>query len=283
MAPVDLDRADAAALAGDLPGILLEAKRLAAAAPGVHGRRRAGPGEAFWQYRDHSAEDGAKLVDWRRSARGERLYVREREREAAQTALFWLDPSPGFDWRADPNLPTKRRRALVLSLALATLLARGGERVGVLGGIPRAGARAVDRLAIDLTQRQPSDPPSATQRACAILCSDFYRPVEEWRAHLTKLAAANASGVLLMICDPAEEDFPFEGRTLFHEVGGRQEVLLGRAETARETFAARLETHRRDLREMARALGFLTLLHRTDRPATPTFAMLAASLSERAR
>lgn len=283
MAPVDLDRAEAAALAGDLPGILLEAKRLAAAAPGVHGRRRAGPGEAFWQYRDHSAEDGAKLVDWRRSARGERLYVREREREAAQTALFWIDPSPGFDWRAEANLPTKRRRALVLSLALATLLSRGGERVGVLGGAPRAGARAVDRLALDLVGSHTAEPPVPPIRACVILASDFYAPVENWRARLTKLAATHASGVLLMIGDPAEEDFPYEGRTLFHEVGGRAEILLGRAETARETFSARLEAHRRDLREMARALGFLMLIHRTDRPATPTFAMLAASLSERVR
>ena len=73
---------DALALAGDLPGVLLDAKRLAASAPGFHGRRRAGQGEAFWQYRDHRAEDGARLVDWRRSARGDRYFVREREREA---------------------------------------------------------------------------------------------------------------------------------------------------------------------------------------------------------
>ena len=76
-------RLGALALAGELPGVLLDAKRLAASAPGFHGRRRAGQGEAFWQYRDHRAEDGARLVDWRRSARGDRFFVREREREAA--------------------------------------------------------------------------------------------------------------------------------------------------------------------------------------------------------
>src|SRR5215475_10889962 len=119
----DVVRLDALALAGDLPGVLLDARRLAAAAPGFHGRRRAGQGEAFWQYRDHRPEDGARLVDWRRSARGDRLYVREREREAAQTAWFWIDPDPGFNWSGDPaTRMTKRRRALTLALALSILV-----------------------------------------------------------------------------------------------------------------------------------------------------------------
>jgi uncharacterized protein (DUF58 family) len=281
MIPTDRSRNEAASLAGDLPGVLLEAKRLAAAAPGVHGRRRAGPGEDFWQYRNHCPEDGARLVDWRRSARGDRLYVREREREAAQTAYFWLDPAPGFEWRTDPELSTKRRRALVICLALATLLTRGGERVGALGQAPRAGARAIEHLAAALARRQPAEPPAPPPRSCVILASDFYLPPERWRARLAKLSSVGANGALLAIADPAEEDFPFEGRTLFHEVGGGAEVVLGRAEHAREAFMARLDHHRRELREMARSLGFLTLTHRTDHSAAPVFAMLVGALSER--
>lgn len=274
-------RNEAAALAGDLPGVLLEARRLAAAAPGQHGRRRAGQGEAFWQYRDHRPEDGARLVDWRRSARGERLYVREREREAAQTAAFWLDPNPGFDWRSEERLPTKKRRALVVSLALATLFARGGERVGALGAPSRAGPRAVDQCALDLAAQRAPAPEAPRARACIIVCSDFYEPVETWRNRLATLSAAGASGACLMVCDPAEEDFPYSGRTLFHELGGRSEIVLGRAEHAREAFAERLAAHRRSLRETARALGFLLVTHRTDHPAAPVFALLAAALSER--
>jgi len=279
---IDHSRHEAAALAGDLPGVLLEAKRLAAAAPGVHGRRRAGQGEAFWQYRDHRPEDGARLVDWRRSARGERLYVREREREAAQNAAFWLDPQAGFDWRSDDKLPTKRRRALVLCLAMATLFARGGERVGALGQPSRAGPRAVDLCAIDLTAhaQTPAPQPPKT-RACVIVCSDFYEAVETWRARLAALSSAGATGACVMICDPAEEDFPYAGRTLFHELGGRSEVVLGRAEHAREAFALRLSEHRRALREAARALGFLLVVHRTDHPPAPVFALLTGALSER--
>jgi uncharacterized protein (DUF58 family) len=275
-------RNEAENLAGELPGILLEARRLAAAAPGVHGRRRAGPGEAFWQFRDHRPEDGARLVDWRRSARGERLYVREREKEAAQRALFWIDPSPGFAWASGPALPTKKRRALALSLAFAILLARGGERVGVLGGTaPRAGPRAAERLGMDLILSNDPVPPPAPSRSVIIYASDFYQPVETWTERLKDAAATGASGACVMICDPAEEDFPFRGRTLFQELGGaKRDILFGRAEAAREAYAERLADHRARLREVARAHGFLLILHRTDHSASPALALLAGALSE---
>jgi uncharacterized protein (DUF58 family) len=272
-------RLSALALAGDLPGVLLDAKRLAASAPGAHGRRRAGQGEAFWQYRDHRTEDGARLVDWRRSARGDRFYVREREREAAQTAWFWVDDDAGFAWSSDPNRPTKLHRAQTLALALAILLTRGGERVGVLGQASRAGVRAVERLAVDLAT--PTPLVAAPARAHAIVLSDFYAPTEHWRARLLTLSAAGARGALVMIADPAEEEFPFRGRTLFQAVGGRQEVLLGRAETAQTAYQMRLSEHRRALRVRGAELGFPVLMHRTDHPAAPTLAMLSTLVSER--
>jgi len=272
-------RLEAIGLAGDLPGVLLDAKRLAASAPGVHGRRRAGQGEAFWQYRDHRAEDGARLVDWRRSARGDRFYVREREREAAQTAWFWIDPDPGFNWSSDAKRPTKLYRARTIALALAILLSRGGERVGVLGQSPRAGARAVDRLAIDLMQPLREAP--APTNSCVIFFSDFYAPVEQWRARLHACASSGATGALVMIADPAEEDFPFHGRTLFQAPGSRTEVLIGRAETAQATYAERLETHRRAIRTLGAEFGFPALLHRTDHSASPALALLIALVSER--
>lgn len=272
-------RLEALALAGDLPGVLLDAKRLAASAPGVHGRRRSGQGEAFWQYRDHRPEDGARLVDWRRSARGDRYYVREREREAAQTAWFWLDPEAGFNWTSDAARPTKLYRARTLALALAILLSRGGERVGALGQPPRSGARAPERLAHDFLA--PMDDTEAPARSCLIFFSDFYAPIETWRHRLSAAASGGSTGALVMIADPAEEDFPFEGRTLFQEPGGRREALLGRAESVREDYAARLAAHRHALHELGARLGFPTLLHRTDHAAAPTLAMLMALVSER--
>lgn len=276
-------RVEAENLAGFLPGVLLEARRLAAAAPGVHGRRRAGPGEAFWQFRDHRPEDGAKLVDWRRSARGDRLYVREREKEAAQTALFWIDPDAGFDWSSGDGWPTKKRRALAICLALSILFTRGGERVGVLGGTqPRTGTRAIDRLAEELSRAHITQPPPPATRSAVIYASDFYASPDDWRERLRVAAATGATGALLMIADPAEEDFPFRGRTLFEEPGGaKRQALFGRAEAAQAEYATRLSAHRAAMREVAQAHGFIALLHRTDRSAAPTLSMLVSALGER--
>jgi uncharacterized protein (DUF58 family) len=271
-------RLDALALAGDLPGVLLDAQRLAASAPGFHGRRRAGQGEAFWQYRDHRAEDGARLVDWRRSARGDRFYVREREREAAQTGWFWIDPEPGFNWSSNPGRPTKLYRARTLALALATLLSRGGERVGALGRPSRAGARGVDRLMIDLTQ--PMSDVAAPPRSTVVFMSDFYAPAEAWRLRLAAAASAGSSGALVMIADPAEEDFPFRGRTLFQQPGTRREALIGRPESVRDSYSERLEMQRRAIRQLGAEFGFPALLHRTDHSAAPALAMLISFVSE---
>ncbi|MBU6372044.1 MAG: DUF58 domain-containing protein [Alphaproteobacteria bacterium] len=277
----DTARFEAEGLAGDLPAVLLEARRLAGAAPGVHGRRRAGLGEAFWQFRDHRPEDGARLVDWRRSARGERLYVREREREAAQTALFWIDPDPGFGWASGPGWPTKRRRAMTIGLAFALLVTRGGERAGALGGPPpRAGGRAVDRLAEDLAGLNVADPPPPLLRSAALYFSDFYGPLDPWRARLKAAAAAGAGGALVMVSDPAEEDFPYEGRTLFEAPGRRETVLFGRAQSARAAYAERLAAQRAAVRAIAAQYGFVALLHRTDRSPAPTLAALCAALGE---
>ena len=95
-------------------------------------------------------------------------------------------------------------------------------------------------------------------------------------------AATGATGALLMIADPAEEDFPFRGRTLFEEPGGQhRQALFGRAEAAQVEYAQRLAAHRAAMREVAAAHGFIAVLHRTDRSAAPTLSMLVAALGER--
>jgi uncharacterized protein (DUF58 family) len=238
-------------------------------------------GDAFWQFRDHRPEDGARLVDWRRSARGDRLFVREREREAAQTALFWLDPDPGFAWSSAPATPTKKRRALTIALALGLLVTRGGERAGTLGDPPpRAGARAVDRLALDLVEPAPASPPAPGVRTAAIYLSDFYGPIDPWRERLRAAAAAGAKGALVMVSDPAEEDFPYEGRTLFEFPGRRETIVFGRAQSAREAYGARLTAQRDGVRKLAAQYGFIALTHRTDRSPAPVLAALVDGLGE---
>src|SRR5215472_8820812 len=90
-------RAEQAAAA--LPPLLVAATRVAATvAQGVHGRRRVGQGETFWQFRQYQPGDSAQRIDWRESAKSQRLYVRETEWEAAQSVWLWRDASASMDY-----------------------------------------------------------------------------------------------------------------------------------------------------------------------------------------
>src|SRR5689334_21902661 len=114
-------------LAAALPPLLVAAERVATTvAQGVHGRRRVGQGETFWQFRQYEPGDSAQRIDWRESAKSERLYIRQTEWEAAQSVWLWRYGSPSMDYSSAPTLPRKRARADLLLVALAALLMRGG-------------------------------------------------------------------------------------------------------------------------------------------------------------
>jgi uncharacterized protein (DUF58 family) len=271
-----------------LPDLLLEADRIAATvAHGMHGRRRAGPGETFWQFRQFEPQDAAQLIDWRRSASTDHLYVREREWEAAHTLWLWPDLSPSMEFQSHLAPVSKRDRALVLVLATAELLVRSGERVGLLGVTqPTASRRATTRIAEAIATEGESpelsvgQPPKArvNRFSGVILVSDFLDPIELIREHVEALAATGVTGHLVQVLDPAEETLPYEGRTEFLASEGDASWLADRAESLRERYRARIEAHRAELLFLATRLGWSFLLHHTDRPASEPLLTLIMRL-----
>jgi uncharacterized protein (DUF58 family) len=266
----------AAELAARLPRIVLEARRVAAAlAHGIHGRRRAGPGESFWQFRPYSAGEAAARIDWRRSARDERLYVRQREWEASQSVWLWIDRSPSMGFASSLAMAPKVERALVLGLALADVLVESGERVGHLGILPpRASRRIIDQLAEaiaadarTLTQSTPPAQPLPPLNE-AVIVSDFLSKPDEISAWVAALAARGARGHLLAIADPVEETFPFSGQAELSEPEDGLRLRIGDAAAWAGDYRARLASHRDALAAIARRHGWTLTLHRTDRPAS---------------
>jgi uncharacterized protein (DUF58 family) len=279
---------DAHGLADRLPDLLIDAKRVAATvAHGIHGRRRAGPGETFWQFRQFQSSDSAQLIDWRRSASSDHLYVREREWEAALTVWLWADLSPSMGFRSHLATLTKRDRALLLMLAAAELLVRGGERVAVLGlTTPTASRKATTRILESIAtslggpQVQKSRPPRTTpsRHSSVLLFGDFLAPIPAIRERLDELAAAGCTGHIVQILDPAEETLPYEGRTEFFGPSGRERWIADRAESVRGAYRARLEAHRAEVAALARRLGWSFMLHHTDRPASEPLLALITQL-----
>jgi uncharacterized protein (DUF58 family) len=270
-------RAEQAAAA--LPPLLVAATRVAATvAQGVHGRRRVGQGETFWQFRQYQPGDAAQRIDWRESAKSQHLYVRETEWEAAQSVYLWRDGSASMDYASGRGLPTKRERADLLTLALAALLLRGGERVTLLGtGIaPSHGRVVLPRMALQLTRDAGGDLPAIEplpRHGQVVLIGDLLARLEDIEAVVARFAAMGLKGYLLQVLDPAEETLPFDGRVRFEGLEREDPLLISRVETIRGAYTDRLAHHRAALGMIARAAGWTFGTHRTDRP--PHTALLA--------
>ena len=268
----------AEALGAALPPLLVAADRVASTvAQGVHGRRRVGQGDSFWQFRPYVQGDPLGRVDWRQSARGDRAFVRETEWEAAQTVLLWRDGSASMRWRSAPELEEKRARAELLLLALAALLLRGGERVRLLaeGAATISGRHGLDRVAeqmalpADESLFSRIDPP---RHARVVLIGDFLAPLGQTAAMLQRFATASVRGHLLQVLDPAETDLPFAGRVRFRGLEREGETLVPRVQSIRAAYGEALAAHQEGLAALCRAAGFSRTLHRTDHP--PQMALL---------
>lgn len=283
-------------LASRFPPLLVAAERVAATvAQGVHGRRRVGQGETFWQFRRYQAGDQTSAIDWRQSAKSRFVFVRETEWEAAQSAWLWRDASPSMAYSSSRNLPSKRDRADLLIIALAALLMRGGERFTMLGGgfPPATGRAAFNRLTAALLDEdaggEPTGPVAAEQGlppyerlpryAQIVLLSDFLFPLDAINAVLARLADRGVRGHLMQILDPAETDLPFKGRIRFDGLENEGNTLFNRAETVRPGYHRRLEAHQEALATSARRMDWRFTFHRTDHSAESALLSLYSALA----
>ena len=275
-------------LAGRLPPLLVAAERVASTvAQGVHGRRRVGQGDSFWQFRRFVAGDPINRIDWRQSAKSGQTpprgwFVRETEWEAAQTVCLWRDSSASMHWRR--GAPTeKHERASLLLLALASLLLRGGERILLLqpGARPVAGRFGLDRVAEDLAT--PLDEPGGDEaglppdvaiprHATVVLIGDFLSPLADVQALIGRLAAVPTRGYLLQVLDPAEVALPYAGRIRFRGLEREGDALIPRVESIRGDYGRALEAQQAGLAAICAAAGFGFGVHLTDRP--PEMALL---------
>lgn len=269
-------RLRAGAASDALPALLLSAERLAATVvPGAHGLRRAGTGEDFWQYRPAHDSDSARSIDWRRSARSDAQFVRDRERQTAQAAYLWASGAPSMNWRGAETRPEKSDRARVLALALGLALLRGGERVGPFGQPARPGRLQAEKLAQALLSGDAAALPDPSQfRADSrlLVFSDFMLAPEAWTDFLSQAAAAGTRGVLMQVLDPDEEDFPYDGAVLFRAPGEAVQHDTRDAGGLRDRYLARLADRRATLTRAAQAAGWHFGVHRTDAP--PAQALL---------
>lgn len=272
-----------------IPDLLVEANRVANNVfAGWHGRRRRGIGENFWQFRPYVQGENLAAIDWRRSARDDHVYVKDREWQASHTIWLWVDESASMLYQSSAAEVSKQSRALVLALAMAELLARSGERIGWLGvSKPIVHRHAAERLASDLiiagAQENWPDMKPIGDHAEVVLFSDFLESREDEEAHLAvfrDLSDKRVRGHLVQIVDPAEEVFSYAGRMEFRDPETSHRLNLGSAQTVKQDYEALFAGHTRLLADYCQRLGWSHTLHHTDQLASRALQSLHISMSE---
>jgi hypothetical protein len=245
----------------------------------IDGRRRSGPGEDFWQYRAYSFGDSAQSIDWRKSARSDRVLVRENEWAASAHRVAVGEPEPGHA----VSLSSRRtpRSATVRSFWRSPCRSSPPRRANAWG--PPAALIAPGHTACDAQPHGPvvfashkADGGAPRAAAEDPRCRGIPRPCSSAislnrsirsPAASPPLASNDVAGHVVQVLDPAEETLPYQGRTEFLEIRRRSRRLMaGRAETLRERYQARLKEQRDGLRDLARRLGWSFTVHSTGRP-----------------
>jgi len=283
-------RTRAEALASTLPPLLAEAQHLATTVMlGSHGRRRSGMGDEFWQYRPIAQGDEARMIDWRRSAKSDVHFVREKEWQAAQSVVIWVDGSRSMGFTGDKNRATKADQARLLALALSVLLVRAGERVGLsnTGVPPKGGPLQLVRMAEALTGELSTEDyglpetPGLPFHARALFLSDFMGDMTAVEAALAKAADRGVRGAMVQVLDPVEEAFPFDGRTIFESMGGTMSHETLKAGDLRGRYLDRLAERKAQLEHLCRTAGWLYHCHHTDTSAQSALLWTYAALERR--
>lgn len=287
--PPSVMRQSAQEHAALLPPLLADAQRLAASVVmGTHGRRQAGQGEEFWQFRSAMPGDPWRSIDWRRSARSDAHFIRQQEWQAAQSVLFWIDGAQSMAFTGDKKRPSKAARANLIGLAIIILLAKAGERIGLVEDVdpPKSGETQVDRIVAQIGARGgqtdyglPADRvfPKGSR---AVFLSDF---LGEWHlieTTILKAADRGVTGALLHILDPVEEAFPFDGRTEFRSMAGAIRFETLRARGLKQAYLDKLAARKDALAALSKQTGWQVLCHHTDQPAQPALMWLYSTLEK---
>ncbi|SHG91875.1 DUF58 domain-containing protein [Cognatishimia maritima] len=268
-------RRRAEAAASRFPPLLARAETLAnTVLLGEHGRQRSGLGDDFWQYRPVQAGDSYRMIDWRKSAKTGAQYVRQKEWQIAQSITLWVDNAASMSYHSQKDIVPKSDRAQLLALAVAILMIRAGERVGLAGTTlpPRRGDGQIWRLSQALLETEETRDYGAPEARAmlpntrALFISDFFGHFEDVEQALYKAADRGVRGVILQVLDPAEEAFPFSGRAIFESMKAQISHETRKANELQEAYLQRLQDRKAALQKLARITGWQYTCHLTDAP-----------------
>lgn len=237
---------------------------------GLHRSPHRGFSVEFAEHRAYQPGDDLRHVDWRMFGRSDRYYVKQFEAETNLRAYLLVDASASMGWSSKPGeLPTKLWHATRLAAAMALLLLRQGDAVGVVGFDARVrehvAARGGRRQWTEILRALGSLAPAGTteaggalrevagrlrRRGLVVLLSDLLVDPEETRVALQFLRHRGHEVLVFHLVDPGERELPSLADARFVDPETGEEVAVSVAAMRGEYRDAVEEA----LREWARTL-----------------------------
>lgn len=255
-----------------LPDLLLQAQKAAQhVLSGAHSQRRAGTGEKFWQFREYDPGDRPQDIDWRQSAKTDRVFIRQKEWQTTQTAMIWAQNNENMDFKSKTALYSKSEAAKILGLALGIVLSQSGELITSLETGKQAGRseHALENLGNALINIETGDLPDTKKiqpikNSSVILIADFLAPIEEIETCFSALAGRIDNALIVQTLDPAELNMPYDGRIIFQQPGTGEDYLIENVEESREDYLEVISRQIRNVRHLCHSHRWNWVLHNTD-------------------
>jgi uncharacterized protein (DUF58 family) len=216
---------EAAAMATHLPSQSWQAFAQLCAENGARAHQQRGDGQDFWQYRPLSDGDSAAQVDWRKSARGDQLLVREREQQSQQRSFLWCDMSGSMRYAGSRAARSKAAHGYLLGATLWHIAAQSGDQLRLLGASQISRRDVPDALAETRSMRTDD----MRENDLLFIISDFLG---------FDFATLKHSGpvMTLYVQDPDEIDFPFTGHLCFEGLEGEEPLIAPNATALRDDY-----------------------------------------------
>lgn len=252
-----------------LPELVTRAEKLSnQMAIGIHQKKKSGSGEFFWQFRQYTQSDDQRDIDWRRSAKGDDLYVREKELQTAQTVMIWAQQNESMDFRSRRQYLRKQDCAHILGLAIAHLGHKAGEKIRVFGN-SHSSDRTFESFAKSLHSLQTDALPNPqndirSKNVTAFLIGDFLSPIEDIERRLSVMQTVTPNIVCIQILDEAEIELPYKGRVLFHRGNRSETALINDVASVQNEYKKRMDNHIQSLKNSCKKYGYEYVLFPTN-------------------
>ncbi|MCB1531600.1 MAG: DUF58 domain-containing protein [Alphaproteobacteria bacterium] len=273
-------RTRAQSAASDIQSLMLTAQKAAdSAMHGERAQRKAGSGEKFWQFREYVQGDRPQDIDWRQSAKTQRIYIRQKEWQSTQNTLLWCSHSPRMDFTSG-SWDSKQGSANIITMALTILIARAHEKVGLLNHAQAGRSeKTLESIANILCGKNSAGTlPSLTRPipkdSAVILVSDFLDEIEEIKTQLATIAEQSDNVVIIQTLDPAELSLPYEGRVVFEGVHESDQETVQNVASIRAQYQTKITAHIEALKTLCVNYGWHYLLHKTDEAVSAPIAAL---------